>query len=349
MELNELVEQRLPRIKNFWQNQKGALINVSGVASFKQAPSIPLSSWNFPADLYPYLDTAIEASQLHWEQRSEIYDDLLPSVYPWFGIAEHSAIVAGEIHFSETTSFQIPYITTWDKLDSIVLSEKNKWFKMLMNGFRYLKEKTAGRFLVRMRGADGPMDMANALRGNDLFTDFYDYPDEVHKLLALCEKAVNWSFENQQKIIDELDGGWLTGYSVWMPGKSAGHISEDASVMCSSRMYREFGRPYTGHFCTGYDNVLIHLHGAGEHVFPDIVSIPQCTCVELTNDPNCLRGMELFRKYETILDNKIVVLHLTRDEFEENREFLKYKKIIMDYTAESVDDARSMIESVRSL
>ena len=193
------------------------------------------------------------------------------------------------------------------------------------------------------------MDIANALRGNALFTDFYDYPDEVHRLLSLCEKAMRWSFDRQKKTIGEYDGGWLTGFGVWLPGNSAGHISEDASVMCSPQTYLEFGRPYTERFCSAHDNVLIHLHGAGRHVFKEIVSIPQFTCVELTHDPNNPSGMELFKKYESILSNKTVMLGLSKAEFTENRDFLKSKKVIINYYADSIEDAAVMIEEVRSL
>jgi hypothetical protein len=349
MDLKKLTDRKIGRIKEFQEKKRGALIHVAEVKTFKAGPSRPLSSWNFPRDLYNYLDTVMENSDLHWAQREGLDDDLLPSVYPWFGIAEHSAIVAGDIHFAEATSYQVPYITEWEKLDSIVLSEDNKWFKMLMDGFRYLRERSEGRFLVRLRGADGPMDMANALRGNALFTDFYDCPGEVHRLLSLCEGAMRWSFEHQKKYAHQIEGGWITGYSVWLPGNSAGHISEDASVMCSPDMYRQFGRPYTEKFCAAHDQVLVHLHGLGRHAFPGIAGIPQFGCVEISNDPNAPRGMELFKRYEKILENKTVMLHLNREELEENREFLGSKKIIINCTADSLEEARGVITLVRAL
>ena len=351
MEPKKLAEERLPRIKDFCGKKRGALINVTEIASLKTLPFKPLSAWNFPSELYQYLDTIIEAAELHWSQRGEVHDDLLPAVCPWFGIAEHSAIVAGEIHFTERTSFQVPYITSWEKLGSISLSGDNKWFKILMDSFVYLKEKTEGRFMLKQRGGAGPMDMANALRGNEIFSDFYDCPDEVHKLLALCVKAIDWSFENQMKIIgkNENDGGFISYYSAWMPGKSAGHFSEDASVMCSVPMYNEFGRPYTEKFCAGYDNTMVHLHGAGKHAFAEILSVPNCNFVELTNDPKHSRGMELLKEFEPLFEGKTVVLHLNRDEFDANREFLKTKKVIIDYAAVSVEDAVSMVKAVRSL
>ena len=349
MELNRLTEERLKRIKNFYQSSCGALINVTSVASFREVKPRPLSAWNFPVDLYKYLDTIIEAAQLHWKQRDEIDDDLLPSVCPWFGIAEHSAILGGDIHFGEITSYQIPFITDWDILDNLNPDVESKWFKIMTESFRYLKEKTAGCFHVRQRGSFGRMDMANAVRGNDFYSDMYDYPDEVRRLLNICEKGMHRYFEMQKRISGELDGGCLSNYSVWMPGNSAGHITEDATVMCSPQMYREFGRPYTEQFCAAYDHVLIHLHGAGKHAFNDIICVPQFAVVEFTNDPKYLPGIELFREYEKLLENKIVMLHLTRKEFEQNREFLKSKKIIIDYAAETIEDAVTIIKSARKM
>jgi hypothetical protein len=212
-----------------------------------------------------------------------------------------------------------------------------------------MKEKVEGKLLVRLRGAYAPMDMAMVIRGDAFFTDFYDYPEEVKRLMALCTRAIKWSFENQRKIVGPLDGGYITGFSVWLPGDSAGHISEDATVMCSPEIYREFGRPYTAELCSSYDNMQMHLHSVGPHAFADIVSIPGISCVELSNDPNCPTGLELFKQHEKIFEGKSVVLHLNRKEIEDNREFLASKKVIIDYQAQSPEDAQSVIQLVRGL
>ncbi|MDR0450974.1 MAG: hypothetical protein LBH26_06885 [Treponema sp.] len=349
MNLNGLIQPRLERIKNFYAGSRGVLINVGGIGGLRTLPGRPLNSWNFPEDLRPYLDAGIGQAELHWAQRQELDDDLLPSVYPWFGIAEHSAIFGGEIKFEEVTSYHVPLIRDWGMLDSLVLSGDSKWFRMLMDGFEYLKEKTEGRFLLRLRGSYAPLDMAMVLRGmNNFLTDIYDYPDELNRLLDLSVKAIKWSFENQQKIVGQLEGGYLTGMSVWVPGNSAGHISEDASVLCSPDVYREFGRPYTARLCAAYDNMLMHLHGAGKHAFAGIVSVPGINCVELSNDPNCPGGLELLKEYGDILEGKVILLHLNRKEIEENRSFLASKKLIIDYEASSLEDAKSAVEMVRN-
>jgi hypothetical protein len=40
---------------------------------------------------------------------------------------------------------------------------------------------------------------------------------------------------------------------------------------------------------------------------------------------------------------------MNKDEFMENREFLKSKKIIIDYAADSIEDAGAMIKEARGL
>jgi hypothetical protein len=348
MDLNSLVQPRLERIRDFYAAPRGVLINVGGIGGLKTLPGRPLNSWNFPEDLHPYLDACIGQEELHWAQRQGIDDDLLPSVYPWFGIAEHSAILGGDVKFEEATSYHAPLVTDWGLLDSLELSEEGKWFRMLMDGFRYLKEKTAGRFFLRLRGSYAPLDMVMVLRGmNNFLTDVYDYPDELNRLLAFSVKAIKWSFEHQRKIVGQLEGGYISGLSVWLPGNSAGHVSEDASVLCSPDVFRKFGKPYTGELCAAYDNMLMHLHGAGKHAFADIASIPGINCVELSNDPNCPGGVELLKQYEDIFENKAVLLHLNRKEVEENRRFLASKKVIIDYSASSLEDAKSMVETIR--
>ncbi len=201
--------------------------------------------------------------------------------------------------------------------------------------------------MIKLRGADGPMDIANALRGNELFTDFYDHPDEVHQLMNFCTKAAKWTLEKQKEVAGMVEGGIISGFDVWLPGNSIGHISEDASALCSPSVYQEFGKSYTIELCKNYDQVFIHTHALGKHNIGEIASIPHMDYIEISSAPNCPRAIEIYAELKENLQDKTIILDLTREELENNLELLREGKTIIWYKAESLQDARETVEWVR--
>lgn len=345
----EHISEIIGRTMAFYQStSRGkALIQVKNIRSIRSSGSKAMNEWNFPEDLYGYLDDRIERFTAYLERRKDVRDDLIPAMYPWFGIAEHSAFVGGEVMFTKETSYHQPVIHQWEDLEKLELREDNPWLRMVLDGLAYLKDKSEGRYFVKLRGADGPMDIANALRGNELFADFYEYPDEVHKLMDFCTKAVQWTLDRQKKIVGELEGGVITGFDIWLPGNSIGQLSEDASTMCSQEIYREFGFPYTKRLVDQYDHAFIHTHALGKHNIPVIAEIDKFSVIEISSDPNTPRAIEIYKELSECLEDKTVVVELTYDEIVENLDFLKDRKTIIWYSAEDIDDAQRAVELVR--
>lgn len=343
------MEDVLYRTKRFCDsNKKGiALIQVREIRSLQQPRIKGLNSWDFPNDLEEYLDAEAERALCYWKKRKDLKDDLLPSIAPWFGIAEHSAFVGGKVDFSTETSWHHPIITDWNDLESLVLREDNAWLKMVVGGIEYLRDKWGDELMIRLRGASGPMDIANALRGNDLFTDFYDYPEEVHKLMEFCTEAARWTLTRQKAAAGTIGGGVITGFEVWLPGNSIGHLSEDASALCSPAIYQEFGKPYTTKLCKDFDHAFVHTHALGKHSIGDIAAVPNMDYIELSSDPNCPRAIEIYKSLKDKLEGKTMIIDLTREEIENNIDVLKDGKTIIWYKAESLEDAEDTVKLVR--
>jgi len=192
-----------------------------------------------------------------------------------------------------------------------------------------------------------PLDVANALRGNDLFLDFYDHPEEVHRLLEFCTRACAFYLDHQRRVVPALAGGTMSGCYVWMPGNSAGHLSEDASVLCSAAQYREFGRAYTVRLVAPFDHAFMHLHTAGARTFPDILSIPRLDFIELANDPNAPRGLALCAAQPALFTSKIVKLFVTPEEIHRHLDYLRQAKTVLFCTVADPAEGHAAIELVR--
>lgn len=326
----------------------GALINIDLCGSgYPLPPHTPFPRWQFPDDLYRYLNEQIDFVLETWEHKAGLDDDTVPALYPRLGIAEHSAFVAGKVDFGDDTSYTHPCIEDLNDLSHLQLREDNPWLRMIMDGSRYLAEQARGRYAVAQRGAMAPLDLANALRGNDLFMDFYDNPEGVHRLLDFCVTACAFYIDHQLHAVPKLHGGFYTGSYVWMHGDATGHWSEDASVLCSPAQYREFGLPYTTRLAKRYQSILMHIHTAGKHAYPDILAVPGIDICELANDPNISRGVELFGENPNLFSGKTIKLFVTPEEIRSNRTLLAEKKVALFCTVNDWKEGEDVINFVR--
>jgi len=342
------IDKVLFRTKQFYKAQTGALIQIKSISEI-ELPSKPLNTFNLPYNMEGYLDYRVENFLHYWNRRKNINDDLLPALAPWYGIAEHTAFVGGKVDFSEETSWHHQVMKTYDDIDKISLDKNNIYLKLVIDGIKYIKEKSKGRFFTKFRGADGPMDIANVIRGNDMFYDIFEYPNELKNLMEFCSNAVMFTLNQQKEIVDVIDGGVITGFDVWMENNSVGHISEDASTMISVDQYNEFARPYTENMAKNYDHVFMHIHSLGDHNLPGIVSIDNIDIVEISNDPNSKRAIDVYKEYIKFLQDKVVCVLLTKKELIDNLEFLKKHKTIIWYEADSIKEALEVISIARRI
>lgn len=346
-------EKVINRTKYFNTAAKsGALIQVDDIESIKRLEGYklpkPLNTYNFNEELYLYLDDCIDRFLFYWDMRQGLEDDLLPAFAPSFGIAEHSAYLGGEVIIEAETSYHKPFIKEWSDTERLKLDINNVWFKRLMDAFDYVNKKSGGRYITKLRGGCSPTELMSYIRGNDIFTDFYEYPEETHNLLEFCLKAEKWFIEKQKEKAGDFYGGYMTGHSVWLEGNSFGHISEDWSVMCSPDTYERYGKPYTKRIIEDYDNVLMHLHSIGTQCLPNIVSLNKLTYIQISSDPNSKRAIEIYKSYSDLLENKTVVIDLTKKEIFDNTDFLREHKSVIKFTAENIEEAKTVIDYVKS-
>ncbi|MEX0332417.1 MAG: hypothetical protein AB3N64_13430 [Puniceicoccaceae bacterium] len=343
------IDEVMDRIIRFSTNGRvgEALVMVDASFGSDRKNIKGLDQWRFPEEMEAYLEQSIQSLEETWARRTGIADDLIPAGYAWYGIAEHSAFVAGEVGFGTDTSWPHPVLNDYADLDKLKLDEDNIWLRMVIDGMKYLQERSEGRFAVKLRGAMAPMDLANALRGNDLFLDIYENPDELHALLRFCVEAGKWFTSRQSQAIDTFHGGYISGTDIWMPGNAFGHLSEDASVMCSAETYREFGKPYTEALLEPFDRAFMHLHTAGVQAFEAVTELDKLQFFELAPDPKQPRGVEVYRNHFDLFKDSVMKLFITFDEIKENIAFLKQAKTALVVDTSSAEEAQAVVDFVR--
>lgn len=346
-------DEVLQRNVNFTKDdaKKGVLLHVATLTDVALPTVKPLEQWNFPTEYKAYMDACIARMQALWSYRENLHDDTIPNMKPYYGIAEHSSLLGGEVVYGGDTSYHVHPLEDWDTdFEKLQLSEDNENLRLLLDSMKYLKskEKEIG-FVATLRGGDSPMDMANAIRGNDMFYDLYDEPENMHKLLSLCLEASRFTFKLQKEIIGDLCGGVISGFGVWLPGNSIGHLSEDASALCNVEMYREYGKPYLKALLEDYDCTMLHTHTMGMHVLPEFVDIEKIKFIQITYDPNQPAPIEIYKQNLDLLQDKIVVLNMEIEEVEENLTFLYENKSIVMVDRAQKADAERVASLVRNI
>jgi hypothetical protein len=340
-------EKIAERTKAFYAGEKGkAQIHVKSCGSLKMPPAPKINAHNFPQDMEVYLDKVAERAYQFARFHESIEDDFIPTVSPFYGIAEHTAFLGGKVDFEETTTFQHQICAEFEDISNLKLNKDNLWIHLVAGGMKHLREKWGAYIPVRLRGADGPSDIANAIRGNDLFYDIYDYPDELGEMMDFCAEAVEFTMDLQKKEVSRIGDGFINGFGIWMPENSIGHLSEDFSTMISTDVYEEFFYPALQKLVKSYDMAMLHVHSLGQRMIPYFAAVPQINIMEISSDPGQDRAVEVIRKYHDVLQDKVIVVAPTYEELVNMGDILESSKTVIWYYAQDEEDAKRALAAV---
>lgn len=340
-------EATAKRTKDFYACESAKTqIHIKSCASLK-LPSMPaLNTFSFPTDMERYLDMRAERDCLFAQFHQSLDDDYIPSTSPWYGIAEHTAFLGGKVDFTASTTFQHRICDELEDFRRLTLDRNDLWIRLVVDGMRYLRERWGEFIPVRMRGADGPSDIANAVRGSDLFYDIYDDPETLAELMDFCVSAVHFTQDLQRAEATRIADGCITGFGLWMPGKCMGQLSEDVSVMLSPELYAEHFLPFLKQCVAASDGAMLHVHSLGHRMIPMLAAIREIPIIEISSDPNSQRAVDVFRRYSDVLRDKTVVIAPTYRELTEMGDLLSSHKTVIWYYAEDEDDARRALRAV---
>ena len=335
------------RTKEFYEGPVGkAQIHIKSCGSLKLPKTPALNSWKFPEDMEKYLDMRAERDYLYARFHEQIDDDFIPSTAPWYGIAEHTAFLGGKVDFTATTTFQHEICEELEDFRDLKLDRNNLWIHLVVDGIKYMREKWEEFIPVRMRGADGPSDVANAIRGTELFYDIYDEPETLAELMSFCAKAVNFTLDLQRAEATKIADGCINGFSLWMPGKCMGQLSEDFSTMISPELYEEHFLPALHECVKDCDSAMLHVHSLGHRMIPMFTGVDKIKLMEISSDPNSDRAVDVIRKYHDDLKEKTIIVAPTYEELVNMGDILASSKTIVWYYAKDEEDARRAMAAV---
>lgn len=308
-------------------------------------PIPPLNTLNLDVEVENYLDICMRNYRSYLEITRHIPDDLLPTFGLNFGIGDYSAFIEGEVVFTEDTSWAAPVMKTLADMDLFVLDPENYWVRMLERSFHHMVKQTRSGPIALVRGYYSPLDLAHALRGEALFTDFADSPEQVHQLMAFCARAVVWMANRIRSIHGLIWGGNVAG--AWLKPNTI-CMSEDIACLVSPRTYATFARPYTQYVIDSIGYGQIHTHSLGIRTIPEITRLNNLLGLQISDDPNTEPG---FTQLDWLLprSNQIpLTVGCTPEQVYQNAEkILKEYNITFAATVSDIQEGQKLVEWVR--
>ena len=177
-----------------------------------------------------------------------------------------------------------PVIETWDDVDT-AFSLNNRWVDYAMDFWRGAQTEYTPDVAVAPLFCRSPLDLANDMRGDRLFIDMYDSPDEVERLVRRCAEktvALDGMFRDEFKFLREGPGGAL-GMRLTAPTMV---FNGDPLDLISEEMGERFNRPSFEMITEYCLTTVIHHHSIGVSRALAVSGIEGLTVQEVFQDPN---------------------------------------------------------------
>jgi len=287
--------ETVDRHRRFWTRQMPDQILVG----FKYVDTLPFID---PAGQCPDLQSMFNAWEVNYHARQNILDDHIPVGRVSFGSAAFAGFLGAKVTFEYGIGWAHPFLESYDHLDELKYNPNNPWILRQQEACRYFVEHASGKFpLCETESSDG-LNLVESLRGSLAYTDVYDFPKGVHRLLDFSSNFNIRILDMQREILAPnlyYEDGIFSMFRIWLPGR-APWMSVDAYGNCSPKIFSQFGAPYLQRMINYYGGGWIHLHAHAVHLLPEIVKLDKLVGIGVFDDPNVPGGFEQLERIRRI-------------------------------------------------
>lgn len=341
------------RHKEFFEGKRNYLVKINIPCTCKELleTEIPLEGLDWENDYDEYVRCRVENGKRKAKIRLDldIGDDYIPHYHPFFGISEHHSFFGGKVSFGGGTSYVEPVISAAKEWRQLKPNMNNLWIQRLVWGLDYCREKGDGILLSSYRGGNGPLDMANGVMGDNLFTECYDDPENMHKVMKVCTEGVLATFALQRKYCTEIQGGHIVPCgNLWVPGNNIGHVSLDAVCLAGPKVFEEFEKPYLNKIAKKTGGMVIHSHMMGLSLFSTMFKANGFLAFAPADDPKEPSPHEVVELIHESIGEVPLIINLKEENFADVLPSFTNKRGIFYLEAKNKDDAKRLLEKVDS-
>jgi hypothetical protein len=305
---------------------------------------------------------ALEQTFPVWEEYLTFYDrledDWLPSIYPWQydqGLA--GTLFGARMHVNPggppgCASSNTRPLTgkTYAALLRLAAAPDDTWLRRMEADLRRVSQRAAERWGVAVPCTIEGLNLGLQIRGESVFTDLYDCPEDLKRFLQAGVELTKIVVERQRAAIGAGFAGGVCDFfnAGWMPGNAI-PMSVDCYNLCRPDVYAEFGLPYQQQLIDHFGGGNFHVHGNGHHVLPHLSRLKGCIVASVNDDgsPTCaIDNLESIRQQAGSI---VLVVGCEKRKFAQK---LKERSLLggiyyVVNSVESVAAANRLMEAVR--
>lgn len=278
----QLINQGKERQKAMWHNKKADYIPILISGKLPERDKYPTYNMKeqffdkekmWVEQLWSLIAQARGQSDAQLCLRANLGVGLVPTI---FGLeqlvfADKMPWLKGHLSKEELVNFEFP-----DDVSQAGLMPR------AIEYINFFREKLSGRAHVFVSDTQGPFDIAHLVRGDEIFTDFYDDPDFVHHLLRLATRAyIECTKAMKAASGEELSSGYHSS-NLYM-GRGGVRVCEDTSTLLSPSCLREFVVPYLQEALQPFGGGWVHFCGHNPHLLDLVIDTDGVRGINLGN------------------------------------------------------------------
>jgi hypothetical protein len=312
------IKEKIARYKAFYASSESGLMVRALISRNGSNRRMPLTAidWSDPNSCRAYAISKLEEMQAHQHNMPDLDDDNIPKIQNLAGTGTVAAAYVrnAEVNHTEDTNYLKQPICEWERdLERIGFNPDNPWYKAQMWMLRALIEEWDGTYGIVPYTHFDPLDLCNQWRGNDVF---YDYTDNPEQLGLLLEKATDAVLELETHMrANYMDGYPLEGCAMgsWTPGN---YLSCDVGDMSSPATLKKWGVPHTQRIVQNWGGAYLHHHELGIHQISTWSDCKELSLQFLNRDPNTAHMAQTITEEQLETSFKVAIGFIaTYDEF----------------------------------
>jgi len=223
------------------------------------------------------------------EGQLDFCGDFVPTLTPTIGVVAIPSAFGCQVVWQENDfPFVQPCIQEPEDIENLEMPGlQDGELGRILDYTKYFRQKTQGKYPIRVTDIQGPLDNASLMMGhNNFLLAMNTHPELVHRLLQMITELIIAFVHEQRMLAQDFVPSLM---QPWIPDGWGISISNDDSVMISSRHMEIFGVPYFNQLSDVFGGVYVHSCGNWSHQIPALKKIHN------------LRGLE-FGASETLIE-----------------------------------------------
>ncbi len=270
-----------------------------------------------------------------------------------FGVGSTASLfTGGQVHFEEYTSYsKDTFIKTWDDIDKLRFDPDNRWVEYDLQFWRGFASAYTPGVAASPHFFRAPLDLANDLRGNQIFYDLYDAPEQVDRLVTKCTditiEAAHY-IRSQIPLLNEIPSG------IWGMATSDSDlivINGDPVDLISIEMGERFNHPHIDRIGREAGKVFFHHHTLGVSRVSSVATMEGIMVQNFIYDPKAPKILDIVDDEWVAASNRVPI-DVCQDlneaiDLDAVLEKMAPGRFIVHCWGQTPDECNTMIERIR--